>query len=120
MTIMPPIPNKLWIGEYEFDLVAVPPNHSALEKNDGMTYFHEGKRAIYICDSIELRRFFNVVWHEVTHAVNWDQGIEDGTKEEAISEAHGKIWTQVLLDNPKFHSWINKVIKQIRNERKNA
>jgi hypothetical protein len=117
---LPRLPKKIWVVTWEFDVHLVPDAHPMLEGNDGMTYFEEDQRGIYLSQSMQPRRLLEVFWHEAEHAINWSVDIDDGIEEETLCELHGKAWTDFLLNNPRFESWLTKMTKFIRHERKNA
>jgi hypothetical protein len=37
--------------------------------------------------------------------------------EEEVANAHGKTWTQILLDNPRLERWVVFTTARIRKER---
>lgn len=126
------LPSKLFIGSYEFPLRVVPADDDALKDDngaasDGMTVTDgtENEMGIWIASGLGLRRRFEIVWHETTHAVNWvyDVGPKEGDEDDSIAEeeiatAHGKAWTQLLLDNPAFERWIVYTTNRIRREQR--
>ena len=114
------LPHRIWIGCYEFDMEIVSADDVILDGNDGMTVFDVGKRKIFIAGNLESRRLLSVVWHEVTHAINWQRGITDSSSEEMVATKHGEAWTQALLDNPKLLTWFKKCLKQVVSEKENA
>jgi hypothetical protein len=117
---LPRIPKKIWVVTWEFEVSLVSANHPMLEGNDGMTYFDEENRGIYLSELLPPRTLLEVFWHEAEHAINWSEDIEDGIDEETLCEKHGKAWTDFLLNNPRFESWLTRMNKFIRHERKNA
>lgn len=126
------LPSKLWVGSYEFALRVVPKGHAGLkadeddkEPADGMTKAGEedGDNAIYIASNLDARRRLDVIWHEVTHVINWANDIDEDVKpieEEEIATKHGAAWTQFLLDNPRFFSWLDYHLKRLRKARKDG
>jgi hypothetical protein len=121
------LPSKIWIGSHEFPIRVVPSDHAALEGADGIAVLDadDPQWGIWIRANMTRRLRFDRVWHEITHCINFvnDLGMDDDgndcaiATEEEIATAHGKTWTQVLLDNPAFERWVAFTLKQIRRER---
>jgi len=120
------IPRKLWVDSYEFPLYLVEPTHKALVDGDGnasagmTTFGAEGEEplAIWIDNSLDMRKRLEVVFHEVTHAINHSRGVEDGITEEDLTEHHGLGWSQFWLDNPRFVLWLTYTLSRIRKEQR--
>jgi hypothetical protein len=117
------LPAKLWIGTYEWPVKVVPKTHPVMvatendPQSDGITLFEDEDRCIYIASHLDTRKRFEVVWHEITHAINWVNDIDDDTDEETVADRHGVAWTQFLLDNPAYERWQAYMLKRIRRER---
>lgn len=125
------LPVKIWVGSYEFPIEVVTPDDPILEKADGIAQFEESKRGIYISAALDDRKFFEIVWHEIEHAINWDREIDDKIEalvddgkgddiEEELTKTHGIAWTQFFLDNPKFQRWFTYTLNKLRKERTNV
>jgi hypothetical protein len=115
------LPTRLWIGTYEFYLMSVPRTHPKLDGDaDGITYTGDDGNLICIASHLDARRMLEVVLHEVTHAINWVNDIEDGTDEEDVATKHGHAWSALLLDNPRFQRWLTVALNRIRKERTKA
>jgi hypothetical protein len=127
------LPGRLQIGEYDFPLRVVPKEHPVLneeegDRSDGATQVnHENQYyGIWIAAHLSTRRRFGVVWHEVTHALNWVAGLgaidendnEATVEEEDIAEEHGVYWPQLLLENPQFARWVTYMLSRIHAEQK--
>lgn len=116
-------PAKLWVTSYEFPFEFLHPEDPILEGDDGCMESDEDKRGIYVSASLDARKMLEIVWHEVTHAINWACDIDeekDVIDEETIALQHGLSWSQFFLDNPKFVRWYVSVVNRIRKERKHA
>lgn len=130
------IPSKLWIGTYEFPLRLVPPDDPHLqlgkvddEEREGMTLTGDavGGFGIWIANNLALRQRLNIVWHEVTHAINWVHDIDDAdgaehlaVDEETLATKHGVAWPQFLLDNPRYVSWVTYTLDRIRKAQRSG
>jgi hypothetical protein len=114
-----PLPKQVEVGGYVFPIYVVPRRHSKLGGDDGCSTY-DGGFAIYIADDMSIRKGLDIVLHEVTHAINFANDIDDGVDEETIATKHGPAWAQFLLDNPKFQRWLNSALNRIRKERANA
>lgn len=118
------LPKKVEVGTYEFPIQIVSAGDARLDGDaDGITYFGaegEPARCILIAGRLGPKRTLDVVMHELTHAINWVTGVDDGTTEEGIADAHGRAWVALLLDNPRFVRWLNYVLERLRAEREDA
>jgi len=117
----PRLPGKLWIGTYEFYLKRVHRGDPRLEADaEGMSFWEDSNRGILILDTLDTRHELEVIWHEVTHCVNWVGDIDEDEKPiegEDIAEKQGVLFTQFFLDNPRFEAWLSFTLKRIRQER---
>ena len=122
-----PLPNKLWIGTFEVPVKVVPAGDGALMDEDGkssngMSIVHdEDLCGIWIQTNLAPRKRLEIVLHETTHVINWVYDLDDDELpiiEEAIAEAHGKAWTQLYLDNPRFLKWLVYITDKIRRDQK--
>jgi hypothetical protein len=123
------LPERVWVGTYEFPIEIVLPDAEVLGGADGIAIFDEAERGIYICASLDNRKFLEIVWHEITHAIHWDREVDDEVDaliddgkgafevEESITKVQGIAWTQFLLDNPKFQRWLTYTLNKLRKER---
>jgi hypothetical protein len=123
------LPRRIFVDQYEFQLKLVatgaPELHASAEDNgsnpgvadegDGLTDFNAMR--IYLSNTLPLHRFVEVVCHEITHAINWSRGIEDGSSEEDFTDKYSAGFVRFLLDNPKYHTWLNRVVREIRKQR---
>src|ERR1700676_2057846 len=95
------IPYKVWVGTYEYSLQLVPRDHPDLAGDSGITSFDEDNRRILVAIGLSIRTRFEVVWHELTHAINDACDIDDPMPdEETVATRHGAMWTHFFLDNP--------------------
>lgn len=111
------LPNKIWVGSYEFPLRVVPAGDPMLDNADGCTEFDENCRGIKIASNLATRHRLEIVIHEITHAINWSVDLEDGATEEDVATKHGRAWSQFLLDNPRYVAWLTFTLNKIRRER---
>lgn len=125
------IPSRVTVGDYEFTLRLVPPETPGINggENQGITYFSDGdennpdlKWTILIVNNLSIRMKLNTVIHEITHAINFNEGVEElldgggnpSDIEERIAEAHGKGWARFLVDNPRYVRWLVYVLGRIK------
>ncbi len=110
-------PKKVWIGTFEFPVHFVEASHEILEKGDlnGCAVF-DPDTAVYFCDALSPVKLLEIVWHELTHGVNYVGDIEDGIEEEVICERHGKLWSQFWINNPAFARWWLAACIAVRKE----
>lgn len=52
-----------------------------------------------------------VVVHEVQHAINSVYGVTDDSTEEAVAEACGRGWLQLIVDHPEFIQYVQELVK---------
>lgn len=117
------MPRKLWIGSYEFKVNLVASEHPSLCGEDGQMEADGRRCIIWLSEDMDTRRMLEIVLHEMTHAINWVHDIDDDEKtvmilEEDLATAHGKAWSQVYLDNPRFERWLTYTLARIRRERR--
>lgn len=125
-----PLPRKVEIGSYEYTMQIVPPDDPILDDEDGMTTSEDTRKIISISSSLGLRRRLEIVFHELTHAINWTHDIYDeapgdeedmvSMPEEDLAAKYGLVWSQFLLDNPRFQRWLTYTLNRIRKERKDG
>lgn len=125
MTVYDKLPKKVWIGTYEFTIHVVDRNHDKLKSKgaddpdaDGITTF--AGQTIHIANDMTASLVLETVWHEITHAINWVNDIEDGADEEMICNLHGKAWSKFFIENPRFGRWFQAQCIAIRKERDHA
>jgi hypothetical protein len=122
------LPERVWVGTYEVPIEVVLPDDEILDGGDGIFVFDEAEFGIYISGSLDTRKFLEIVWHEITHAIHWDREVDDKIEalvddgkdediEEEITKVQGIAWTQFLLDNPKFQRWLTFTLNKLRKER---
>lgn len=122
MTHYDKLPRRVWVGNYEFRIRVVPratdrlaPEKDGDQENDGITIFEPTE--IMVAADMAAPLLLEVVWHEITHAINWDNDVDDGADEETICDRHGKAWTAFWVANPRFARWWNGQVVAIRKER---
>lgn len=123
------LPKRIFIDQYEFRLKLLPEDapelaasvgdeitgdHSKDGQSEGLTYFD--KKLICLCKDLSLHLFVEVVIHEVVHSINWSRDIEDGITEEEFTTKFSPGFVRFLLDNPRFHQWLNRAIREIRKQ----
>lgn len=124
------IPGKLFVDNYEFELRLISPGDQAnaqldkanrllFEQDEGLMLSGPAVYAIWLSASLTPRRRLEIVFHEITHAINWAHGIEDAREyvhvsEEQLADKHGKAWSQFWLDNPRFLLWLQYTLSRIR------
>jgi len=117
----PSLPSKLYVGTYEFPLKVVPATAPELDDADGMCNTDEAARCIYISALLDTRKRLEIVYHEITHALNFVHDIDEDKvpiEEELISTKHGVAWSQFYLDNPRFVLWLVHTLARIRREQR--
>lgn len=55
----------------------------------------------------------DTVLHEITHAIWWAYGLEDGDVEERVAGTFGRAWTQIWRDNPDLLAWLSGVRERL-------
>lgn len=124
---LPPPPSRVWFGAHEYRVVPVEEGDRRLDGAEyGITYFDEeeehGERfTIYFVFERPAREVFDTVWHELTHALNYSQGVRCKSRsvrknDEHVATRHGYAWTQAFLDNPKLVAWIDLAATFIKSE----
>lgn len=114
------LPKKLWVGSYEFPLRQIEPDDVVLGGDDGLMEPAETNRGIYIANNLDRRKTLEIILHEITHAINFVNDIDDGEDEETVATKHGIAWSMFLLDNPRFQRWLTYTLNKIRKERADA
>lgn len=125
---MPTLPRKVWVHSHEMRLVMVGPKNRVLVKQKADAYTDTEARRIWICKGLGSKRTLELVFHELTHVINFandveptiDKGLKTSELEEYITIAHGRTWAQVFVDNPKFAMWVIHMSDQIRKEQTHA
>lgn len=124
-TAMEKCPAKVWVGTSEFAIEFVPPDNEHLRPseedpngNDGIALFDPNR--ILIANTLPLSKLADIVHHELTHALNWEEDIEDGEDEEVITQKHGRAWSQFFIINPRYGRWWLSLCVAIRKERHGA
>lgn len=115
-----PLPKRVWAGTREVHLLMVPDDDVRLEGARGMSDLQDTPR-IYINDTLTGANLLEVVWHELTHVINWLHDLDEEEKpiiEEKIAEIHGVAWTTMLIVNHRLHRWINETILSIRKDQR--
>ena len=124
---LPPPPKRVWFGGHEYTVTPVGSDDPRLDGAEyGITYFDEADRygqrfAIYYVFERPAREVFDTVWHELTHALNYSQGVKCKSRsvrknDEHVASRHGYAWTQAFLDNPALVRWIDLAANLIRSE----
>lgn len=118
-------PRKVWIGTAEYTIEFVPPTHEDLRPdtdgssgNDGSCDVDKGH--IVIAETLPLSKLAEIAWHEIEHALNWEEDIEDGVDEETLTRKHGRAWSQFFINNPRFGRWWLSLCVAIRKERQSS
>ena len=109
------LPVQIFLPGEDYTLDFVEPESELLEGNDALTHLNTGK--VYLRAGLSATRLFNLVWHEVTHCVNYAARLDDESTEEEFTTAHGFVWPAFLLMNPNFYRWISECIDRINLER---
>lgn len=109
------LPRKAKIGQYTFKIVLTTEEKNAeLIDCDGLCDFEVFK--IYLDENLPRQRAINVVHHELTHAINWVYGIDDGALEEAITTQVTNGLCALWINNPKTFDWFVKSVKKVIKE----
>ena len=127
---LPPPPERVWFGSYEWAVVPVLSEDPRLDTAEGITYFdeieeHGEQYTIYYANDRPARQVFDTLWHEFTHALNFAHGIKCKSRssrknDETIATAHGHAWTQAFLDNPKLIEWVDLAVNFIKSQQENV
>ena len=109
------LPRRIKVGQYTFRVVISNATaHPDLEGCDGITDFE--KFRIYLTESLHRQRAINVVQHELTHAINWVYGVDDGAEEETITTQHTNGLIELWVSNPKVFNWFAKSLRAMKRE----
>lgn len=107
------LPRRVKIGQYTFRVIVSNAQDSPdLEGCDGITDFE--KFRIYLDETLPFQRAVNVVQHELTHAINWVYGINDGADEEHITTQHTNGLVAMWVSNPKVVNWFVKTLRLMK------
>ncbi len=107
------LPRRVKIGQYTFRIrISNPEESPDLEGCDGITDFETFR--IYLDERMPLQRAVNVVQHELTHAINWVYGINDGADEEHITTQHTNGIVEMWISNPKVVNWFVKNLRAMK------
>jgi Zn-dependent peptidase ImmA (M78 family) len=107
------LPRRVRISLYTFRIVLVSEKHAALEGNEAMSVFGD-THAIYLNKTMPAQRVLEIVYHELSHCVNYSRDIVDGATEEEFVTGHSIGMTELLLHNPRMHAWINATAGKMR------
>jgi len=111
------LPRRVKIGQYTFRVIVSNKTDSPdLEGCDGITDFE--KFRVYLDESLPLQRAVNVVQHELTHAINWVYGVDDGALEEHITTQHTNGLVEMWMSNPKVVNWFVKQLRALKSANK--
>lgn len=117
--------SPVWIGPRAYQVVPVPADDPRLEGHRALTC-HEPP-TIHVDITRHPREVFELVWHEITHAVDEEFGLNllakgrpARIKEEQVATVQGHGWTQVFLDNPALLPWLEQITNYIRSEQEDA
>ena len=109
------LPRRVKIGQYTFRItITTAKDNDVLEGCDGITDFEAFR--IYLHEGIARQRAINVVQHELTHAINWVYGIDDGALEEHITTQHTNGLIELWVSNPKVMNWFVKNLRAMKRE----
>jgi hypothetical protein len=109
------LPRKVKVGAYTFRIhITTADKNDVLDGCDGITDF--SKFHIYLDEHLARQRAINVVQHELTHAINWVYGIDDGALEEHITTQHTNGLVELWVSNPKVFNWIAKTLRAVKRE----
>lgn len=110
------VPQRIWIGSYDFAVKFVPHTDPMLDGNDAMTSFHGN--IIYIGTGMTPSRLLNRLLHELTHGINMVVGLTTDTEieEEEIADLHGDAWASIWINNPVLTQFVSDITTHIRKE----
>jgi hypothetical protein len=109
------LPRRIKVGQYTFRvLIGTPEVYADLDGCDGITDFE--KFRITLHEGVALQRAINVVQHELTHAINWVYGIDDGAQEEHITTQHTNGLIELWMSNPKVVNWFVKNLRAVKRQ----
>ena len=109
------LPRRVRIGQYTFRIsLTTAEKNAILTDCDGITDFESFR--IFLDENLLRQRALNVVQHELTHAINWVYGIDDGAEEEHITTQHTNGLVEMWMSNPKVFNWIAKNLRIVKRE----
>lgn len=69
--------------------------------------FSSIEQKIYIQEVMpSCAKLIDTFWHEISHAIEWAYGIEDGDKEERRVSIYGTAIMTLFRDNPWLAGWL--------------
>jgi len=121
MRAAPALPKRVWIGTSEVKISIVPHDDPQLDGGETRgTTICELPPKVHISDALDPGSMLEVVWHELTHVINWLAELGDESTEEQVADVHGRAWPALLIANPKLQRWFTHQINAIRKEQSNA
>jgi hypothetical protein len=117
--LIPLPPDRVWVGPITYCVIPCLPDDPRLEGHRGLTVFGGDAHLIYFDLTRAASEVFEVVWHEVTHALNEACGLDKrrpAINDERIATQHGVVWPAFLLANPKFIAWLETITNFIKSE----
>ena len=119
------LPRKVWIGSYEFPIHLVEPSDPRMRTGDdleeGNMLSGDPEFAILLANNLGMLRRLEILKHEITHAINWSEDIDEDEKpilEETIATKQGRAWAAFYLDNPQYLAWLVYTVGRIIQDRK--
>lgn len=110
------LPTRIFIGTFVVHVSHVEDNDPRLEDARGISLLDGGKTEILINKTLVGPQLLEVVWHEVTHVINWINDLDDGMEEEKLTTVHGCAWPLLLVANPKFQRWLTWMVNSLRKD----
>lgn len=65
---------------------------------------------IWIAPGLSGRRYVEVLWHEIIHAIHYNAGLSDDSTEEEFTDRGGMGLMMVMADNPALSMWTLKAL----------
>ncbi|MDR9792738.1 ImmA/IrrE family metallo-endopeptidase [Aeribacillus pallidus] len=90
------IPTKIKVGAMTYTVEIVPDLYAKRSLYGEVTY---GNQSIIIAEDISPARQFNAFMHELTHAMLFEMGDWERSKEEQFVRSFSNMLTQVAVDN---------------------
>lgn len=109
------LPKTVRVGPFDFHIVPMDMHKATANSRYGECSSIEMKISIQEEFSSPIKAV-DTVLHEISHAIFWAYGLEDGDKEERTVSTFGTAWTQVWRDNPKLLAWVGKWVQSTNGE----
>lgn len=103
------LPDFIRVGPFDFAILRMDSIRAQEEHKFGFFSAPGGEIAIQ-AEFAHPTKAADTLVHEISHAIFWAYGIEDGDKEERIVSVTASAWCQVYRDNPWLLGWLSEAL----------